>query len=73
MLDDLRGQEGDMEFMDEEEDVFAYEEEEVAARPPFLGMTAIQRFVIAVMILFMVCILSSFCLLVTEKISLPFL
>jgi hypothetical protein len=34
----------------------------------FLGMTAPQRFVIAVMLLMMTCILGSFCLLVTEKI-----
>jgi hypothetical protein len=32
-----------------------------------------QRFVIALMLLIMTCILSAFCLLVTEKIVLPFL
>ncbi len=72
MLDELRGNDEDMDFMDDE-DVFAYEEEEVEEQGLFLGMTAIQRFVIAIMLLFMICILSSFCLLVTERISLPFL
>ena len=39
----------------------------------FLGMTAPQRFIIAVMLLMMACILSTFCLLVTEKIVPPIL
>jgi hypothetical protein len=37
-------------------------------RTNFLGMTAPQRFVIAVILLMMTCILGTFCLLVTEKI-----
>lgn len=37
-------------------------------RTNFLGMTAPQRFVIALMLLMMTCILGTFCLLVTEKI-----
>lgn len=74
MIDDLRGTGDEMDFLDDEEqDPFAFEEEEVADDTLLLGMTAIQRFVIAVMILFMICLLSSFCLLVTEKITLPFM
>ena len=37
----------------------------------FLGMTALQRFIIAVMLLFMVCLLGTLCLLVTQKIYFP--
>lgn len=37
-----------------------------------VGMTAPQRFVLAVMVLAMVCLLSVMCLLVTEKVVLPF-
>jgi hypothetical protein len=37
----------------------------------FLGMTAPQRFVIALLILSMTCMLSALCLLLTEKIVLP--
>ncbi len=33
----------------------------------FLGMTSIQRFVIAIMLLFTVCILGALCLLVTGR------
>lgn len=34
----------------------------------FLGMTSIQRFVIAVLILFTVCTLGALCLLATQRI-----
>jgi hypothetical protein len=34
----------------------------------FLGMTAVQRFVIALMLFMMVCVFGSFILLATEKI-----
>lgn len=45
-----------------------------AAQPKrLLGMTPAQRFVIAVLLLMMTCILSSFFLLVTERIAPPFL
>jgi hypothetical protein len=39
----------------------------------FLGMTPIQRFVIALMLFMMTCLLGSFVLLVSEKVILPFL
>jgi hypothetical protein len=40
-------------------------------RGNFMGMTAVQRFIIAVMLLFMTCLLGTLCLLVTQKISFP--
>jgi hypothetical protein len=40
-------------------------------RGNFLGMTAVQRFIIAVMLLFMICLLGTLCLLVTQKIYFP--
>ncbi|HPH96373.1 MAG TPA: hypothetical protein PKW33_06955 [Anaerolineaceae bacterium] len=43
-----------------------------AASGPFLGMTAVQRFVLALILFFMTCVLGGFFLLVTEKIMLPF-
>lgn len=39
---------------------------------PFLGMTAGQRFVLALFLLLIACILGTFCLLVTGKVWLPF-
>ena len=40
---------------------------------PFLGMTPVQRFIIALMLFLMTCLVGSFFLLVTEKVVLPFL
>jgi hypothetical protein len=42
------------------------------SRRPLLGMTAVQRFVIVLMMFFMACILGTFCLIITEKIVPPF-
>lgn len=38
----------------------------------FLGMTPFQRFVIVFLLVMICCVLVSFCLLLTEKIVLPF-
>lgn len=71
MLEDLRE---DADFV--EDDDTEYEYQESAARAPaqtqFLGMTPMQRFVIAFLILMMTCILGLFFLLITETIWLPF-
>jgi hypothetical protein len=65
MLDDFRQQADEIPF----------EEEEVRRprRPKkyFLGMSPFQRFVLATMLLVIVCVLSSFALLVTEKVVIP--
>jgi hypothetical protein len=68
MLDDLRE---DADFMEEDDD---YQDFTPAAGPEtqFLGMTPVQRFVIALMIFMMICILGSFFLLITETVWLPF-
>ena len=68
MFDELRKDADTSEF-EEETPVF---EEAPIVKKPFLGMKPWQRFVIALMLLFMVIILSAFCLLVTEKVVLPF-
>jgi hypothetical protein len=70
MLDDLRD---DADFVEEDAD-YKYQEAAVPAGPQteFLGMTPVQRFVIAFMILMMTCILGSFFLLITETVWLPF-
>lgn len=63
-----------------DEDVFVEPEKPIEPAPAtstrrprrrrgnFLGMTAMQRFIIAIMLLFMVCLLGTLCLLVTQKI-----
>ena len=37
----------------------------------FLGMTSLQRFVVALMLFFMTCVLGAFCLIVTERVVPP--
>jgi hypothetical protein len=69
MLDDLRNS-ASQSFVEEEPPVDGTAHTE-AHREPFLGMTASQRFVIALMLFFMVCILGAFALMVFEKIWLP--
>ncbi len=73
MLDDLRNS---ATFEEEPEPI----DEEVVGQPlprkrasqPFLGMTPVQRFVIALLLFLMSCVLSAFCLLLTESVYLPF-
>lgn len=74
MLDDLRNS----SFMDEEEqpeekDAVARKRPSRRQKAPFLGMTAPQRFVLVLLLFFMVCLMGSFTLILTEKIVLPFL
>ena len=74
MLDDLRNS---ASFEEEPEPV---EDEELVGQPlprrrapqPFLGMSPVQRFVIAILLFLMSCVLSVFCLLLTESVYLPF-
>jgi hypothetical protein len=70
MLDDLRD---DADFVDEEENDYEYQESVAGAgtQTLFFGMTPAQRFMIALMIFMMICILGSFFLLITEKVWLP--
>jgi hypothetical protein len=68
MLDDIREQADGDYFLEDDDDDF------VPPPPPkrhFLGMTPGQRFVIAIMLFIITCILSSFCLLVTETVVPP--
>ena len=68
MIDDLRSQ-ADTTF--EDDDLPPPEEPEIHTRRDFLGMSPLQRFIIAVLLLVIVLLLSSFCLLITGKIVLP--
>jgi len=74
MLDDLREQANNPDFFSDEEESFEYSDTtEPKAKPKlFFGMTPIQRFIIAVLILLMVCVMVAFFLLVTERVYFPF-
>jgi hypothetical protein len=79
MLDDLRNS-ASSDYTPQPEPIPPATPKPSAAVPPpttqtsveFLGMTAGQRFVIAMFLLLIACILGSFCLLVTGKVWLPF-
>lgn len=69
MLDQFREEaNSSLIFEDEESNPF-----DVPPKRPYLGMTPLQRFVIALMLLVIACVLSAFCLIVTGKIVLPFI
>ena len=71
MFEDLR--DADADLFDESE---APEEEQpaaVAEPRDAWGLTPVQRFVLAVMFLMMVCLLGSMALLVTERVWLPWM
>ncbi len=71
MLDDFR--EAETELFAEESEALEEEGVEAAAPRDALGMTPVQRFVLAVMFLIMVLLLGSMCLLVTERVWLPWI
>jgi hypothetical protein len=73
MFDDLRQQadQSAFEATPEEHDAFTMQESLTPSRDMLFGMTPVQRFVIAIMLFLMTLIMSSLCLLVTQKVSLP--
>ena len=72
MLDDFREQAGSSSFFDEEESN-EYDEVPIETQKQFLGMSPVQRFVIAFLLLAIVCLIGTFALLATEKVILPFI
>ena len=72
MLDDfLRDDDDTATFLDELEDDEAVFELPSQSEYGFLGMTAGQRFMVSILLLFVVLLSGAFCLLVTGSISLP--
>ena len=75
MLDNLRESASQSPFFQDEQPQ-PEQQPPPSRRPParpFLGMTPVQRFILALMLFFMTCLVGSFFLLATEKIVLPFL
>jgi hypothetical protein len=72
MFDGLRNDASDTSGFDDQQVEFFPDEKKTVAKPvkshksgPFLGMTAQQRFLIAVMLMIMVCVLGSACMLIS--------
>lgn len=72
MFEDFRKQAEEADFPEEEQESERLNEKE-PGNGRFLGMTPVQRFIVAVMLLFMTIILGVLFLLVTSKIVLPIL
>ncbi len=74
MLDDLRNSSS---FIDEEEtpeqeqDAVSASRSRRQGKETFLGMTAQQRFILSLMMFFMVCALGVFALIITGSIVIP--
>ncbi len=71
MFEDFRKQAESADFPDE------FQDETLPVEPPhkgynrFLGLTPVQRFIIALMLMFMITLIGILFLLVTEKIVFP--
>ena len=68
MFDSLRGSKDDSSFFDEQEQSNFRDYLEAPPAPRFLGMTAGQRFVVALLLFGTVAVVGLLCLLVTEKV-----
>ena len=68
MLDDFRNEANASPYFEEGSTEFFEEVPRVRSRGKFLGMTAAQRLVIAIMLFIMTCIVGSLMLLVFERI-----
>jgi hypothetical protein len=73
MLDDFRQQAEESNFEEQETQPEARLDVPDTDRRFFLGMTPVQRFVISLELLFTVCLIGVFVLLVLERIVPPFL
>lgn len=71
MLDDLRQSANESYLFDEELEDDSTTQRFDRPRGPFLGMTAPQRFLLALMLLMLTTLFGILVLLVTEKVMLP--
>jgi hypothetical protein len=74
MLDDLRNDSGQSDFQDKKPAPApvrrAQSTRRKASAGRFLGMTAFQRFVVALLLLFMVCLIGAAALMLTGSVAL---
>lgn len=73
MFEDFRKQAEEADFSDDDQEAELRVKTSRNNNGRFLGITPVQRFIIALMLLFMIIILGVLFLMVTSKIVLPFL
>jgi hypothetical protein len=71
MLDDLRNQANTPLYEEEPPESQNESGRSRGEGGRFLGMTPGQRFALALLLFMMVCVLGSFCLIITEKVWVP--
>jgi hypothetical protein len=71
MFEDFRKQAEEANFADEDQQEELHVEIPLNEEGRFLGMTPVQRFIVALMLLFMTIVLGLLFLLVTSKVVLP--
>jgi hypothetical protein len=69
MLDDLRNS---ATGNSDQPPQSSFRREPTRRSEPFLGMTPVQRFVLALLLFMMTCVLGAGCLVLTGKVFLPF-
>ena len=72
MFEDFRKQAEEADFSDDDQEAELRVKTSRNTNGRFLGITPVQRFIIALMLLFMIIILGVLFLMVTSKIVLPF-
>jgi len=72
MFEDFRKQAEEADFSDDDQEAELRVKTSRNNNGRFLGITPVQRFIIALMLLFMIIILGVLFLMVTSKIVLPF-
>jgi len=72
-IEELRQDASQSPVEDEAADLSSSTSIRLPAKMRFLGMTPIQTFIVAALMLVITCLLSAFCLLATGKVALPFL
>ncbi len=73
MFEDFRKQAEQADFSDEQQEDELQVKHPNAHQGQFLGLNPMQRFIVALMLLFMIIVLGVLFLLVTSKITFPFL
>lgn len=71
-IEELRQQASETPLEDEEVDLTSSSGPKIPYKVRYLGMTPYQTCIVAALLLVITCLLSTFCLLATGKVALPF-
>lgn len=72
-IEELRQQASESSMEQEEAEMASASSSRLPVKMRFLGMSPFQTCIVAALLLLITCLLSTFCLLATGKVALPFL